>query len=292
MVDELFDYPAYLSAKKSIDDRSLNRQVWSTMCHWLEYRQTQKPGIKLLEIGAGIGTMIERIADEAIVKDFHYTAIEQEPGFRDYALQRLSESQEYTLISKDQLWQLTTPNTTITIDWLSGDALDINQIVKETDFDLVLSHAVIDLLPVPLFLPDLFKQLEPDGGYYFSLNFSGKTEFRPVHPDDETIYDAYHKDMDDRFNNIDWLPSRTGEILGEWLIEQGHTVLATGPSDWRLASRDNEDDILFLENMLQTIEKALQGLPCLESWLIERRRQLASKELSFTASNIDYFGLI
>ncbi len=292
MVDELFDYPAYLSAKKSIDDRSLNRQVWSTMCHWLQKRQTQKHEIKILEIGAGIGTMIERITDQSIVKDCFYTAIEQEPGFKDYALQRLSESPEYTLINKGQLWQLTTSNTTITIDWLSGDGLDINRIVNETDFDLVLGHAVIDLLPVPKFLPDLFKHLEPDGGYYFSLNFSGKTEFRPAHIDDETIYNAYHKDMDKRFNNIDWLASRTGEILGEWLIEQGHNVLATGPSDWRLTSRDNGDDILFLENILQTIEKALQGLPCLESWLTERQRQLASKELSFTASNIDYFGLI
>ncbi|NNE37383.1 MAG: class I SAM-dependent methyltransferase [Gammaproteobacteria bacterium] len=292
MVEEIFDYPAYLSAKKAIDDKSINRQVWLTMCHWLQHRQAQKNRVKILEIGAGIGTMIERIIDEAMVKDCFYTAIEQEPEFKDHAFDRLSENNRFTMVTDDSRWDLSSGNTRLTIEWLSGDAMEINQILEQRDYDLVLSHAVIDLLPVPLFLPRLFKHLKSDGGYYFSMNFSGKTEFSPGHTDDEIIYNAYHQDMDSRFNNIDWQPSRTGILLGEWLINQGHNVLATGPSDWILSSHSNTDDNLFIENILQTIEKALIDLPYLESWLDTRRQQLKSGELWFSASNIDYFGFI
>ncbi|MFN2277184.1 MAG: hypothetical protein ACK2UR_06180, partial [Candidatus Promineifilaceae bacterium] len=68
-----YDFVRYLAAKKTIDDRALNKDVWQ----WLRQVLPQQPDI--LEVGAGIGTMVERL----IVGDVQwsaYTAIDNQPA--------------------------------------------------------------------------------------------------------------------------------------------------------------------------------------------------------------------
>ena len=47
--------PRYLTAKKSIDDRALNHHVWETLRQTLPPSTDSEP-VKILELGAGIGT--------------------------------------------------------------------------------------------------------------------------------------------------------------------------------------------------------------------------------------------
>ena len=49
-------FPRYLATKKTVDDRALNAQVWQAMA------QAAAPlaDLHVLEVGAGIGTMVER----------------------------------------------------------------------------------------------------------------------------------------------------------------------------------------------------------------------------------------
>ncbi len=292
MVDEIFDYPAYLIAKKAVDDQSLNQQVWATMHHWIKNRQATVSKIKILEVGAGIGTMIERFLDEELVKDSVYTAIEQEVHFKENAFNYLNNLYKYTINVDGENWYIENRYCKTTVKWVTGDATNINEIIDEHDYDIVISHAVIDLMPVPVFLPLLFKHLKAGSAFYFSLNFSGKTEFLPVLENDEHIYREYHKDMDRRFNHLNWRASQTGEELGSWLINQGHKVEATGPSDWQLSEDIDNTQALFILNILQTMEKALNGLPELDDWLTVRYQQLKAGELSLKISNVDYFGKI
>ena len=98
--------------------------------------------------------------------------------------------------------------------------------------------------------------------------------------------------MDRRFNHLNWRASQTGEELGSWLINQGHKVEATGPSDWQLSEDIDNTQALFILNILQTMEKALNGLPELDDWLTVRYQQLKAGELSLKISNVDYFGKI
>ena len=157
MVDEIFDYPAYLIAKKAVDDQSLNQQVWATMHHWIKNRQATVSKIKILEVGAGIGTMIERFLDEELVKDSVYTAIEQEVHFKENAFNYLNNLYKYTINVDGENWYIENRYCKTTVKWVTGDATNINEIIDEHDYDIVISHAVIDLMPVPVFLPLLFK---------------------------------------------------------------------------------------------------------------------------------------
>lgn len=51
------DYSRYLASKRTVDDRALNRDVLRTFITSLHGREE----LKILEVGAGIGAMLERL---------------------------------------------------------------------------------------------------------------------------------------------------------------------------------------------------------------------------------------
>jgi len=298
MVRDKSDYARYLTGKKIIDDVSLNSSVWTAMCSWLKSRRDEVTPVHILETGAGIGTMIERLLDAGLPGQYIYTTVELEPGFQKVACARLqawSQSHDYNFFTKNnQVFLLENNLNKIEINWITGDIVKIMDEFTPGSFDLIIGHAVIDLLPVPLCLAGLLECIDSEGAFYFSLNYAGETVFQPSHPDDGAIFRAYHDDMDRRFPRTGWRASQTGRRLGQWLVEHGHQVVAEGPSDWHLRSRPDQavTTNLFIADILDTIEDALAGFTGLTEWLITRRRQLETGELQFRAANRDYFGLI
>ncbi len=295
MIDETFDYPAYLAIKQAIDDRSLNQSVWQALAASLK-SQVVSHGFKLLEIGAGTGSMIIRLLNAGLLDHCQYFAVELEPGFARVAENELSVWAGANGYRMDVIgassWTLGKDEEVIEIQWLAVDILELTSDFASGYFDMLIGHAIIDLLPVPECLPGLLNLVKPGGDYYFSLNYAGVTSFSPIHPRDLDITEAYHRDMDTRFPGIKWRASQTGQLLGSWLKEQGHQVLAEGDSDWQLSSGPTPSaaDNRFVGNILDTMAKALAGLEGLEDWLNLRRQQADSGNLLFFAANRDYFG--
>ena len=62
----------YLAAKKTVDDRSLNADVWRTMVEGVPARP------RVLEIGGGIGTMVERIGADGRISPSIYRMIDSQ----------------------------------------------------------------------------------------------------------------------------------------------------------------------------------------------------------------------
>ena len=52
------DYARYLAAKTTVDDRALNRHVLAELC-----RLMPAGAPRVLEVGAGLGTMVARLMD-------------------------------------------------------------------------------------------------------------------------------------------------------------------------------------------------------------------------------------
>ena len=73
------DFIRYLAAKKGLDDRSLNRQVWDHLVRALRDRPDSAP-LRVLEVGCGIGTMVERLLDRGLLTRAAYTGIDVEAG--------------------------------------------------------------------------------------------------------------------------------------------------------------------------------------------------------------------
>lgn len=296
MLNETFDYVKYLDVKKDIDDRCLNKLVWNNFTHWLMAKNQLGTELRVLEIGAGIGTMIERLLEASLLRQCHYIALEPESSFREATQNRLSAwANAYGVdfeICTENIWLLSSKDLDLTIEWLAAEADKIDQLFASESFDLLLSHAVIDLLPVPTLMPVLLSKLKQDAGFYFSLNFSGETSFFPADPSDDAISNNYHNDMDARFLELAWQPSLTGKLLPQWLQDYGCQKVIAGESDWNLSDKNQTaGDGLFIKNILDTIKKALAGMPSLEDWLNKRYEQLAQQELEITISNSDCFGL-
>ena len=57
----------YLAAKKSVDDRALNGQVWQHLVAALPRATPQLP-LRILEVGAGIGSMVERLLADDVAR--------------------------------------------------------------------------------------------------------------------------------------------------------------------------------------------------------------------------------
>src|SRR6056297_670232 len=295
MIDETFDYPEYLEIKQAIDDRSLNQSVWHALTAALR-SQIDNHGLRILEIGAGTGSMIIRLLDAGLLGHCQYCAVELEPGFARVAENQLSiwagaHGCRMEVIGPSN-WILEKDQKVIEILWLEADILKLAATFESGYFDLLIGHAIIDLLPVPECLPGLLNLIKPGGGYYFSLNFAGVTRFLPADARDREITELYHRDMDRRFPKIDWRASQTGKLLGPWLKEQGHQVLAEGISDWQIAAASSATaaENRFIGNILATLEKALAGLDGLDDWIRLRQQQAASGKLLFFAANRDYFG--
>src|SRR5438552_6884840 len=80
----------YLAAKKSVDDRALNWRVWQCLVAALPRAPAEQP-LRILEVGAGIGSMVERLLAGDVVTHATYTAIDKAPALLTEAHRRLHQ---------------------------------------------------------------------------------------------------------------------------------------------------------------------------------------------------------
>src|SRR6266699_532965 len=73
-----FDYARYLAAKTTVDDRALNRHVLA------ELRRLMPAGVpQVLEVGAGLGTMVARLMDWGAVGAGEYILLDADRQLLD-----------------------------------------------------------------------------------------------------------------------------------------------------------------------------------------------------------------
>ena len=279
-----YNFPRYLAAKKTVDDRALNGQVWQAL------RQNLPKKPRILEVGAGIGTMIERLNEQQFITSVEYTAIDNQPENIAEARRRLA-----TLPAPFQL-------TLEAIDLFDFIAREQGQ----QTWDILIAHAFLDLMDIPATLPQLFSLLKPGGLFYFSINFDGATIFEPaIDPAlDAHIEQLYHQTMDERLTNGRRSgDSRSGRHLFSYLQKAGATILAAGSSDWVVFAKPDEypaegypaDEKYFLQFIVETMHRALAEHPALDqtqfaNWVAQRQAQIEAGELIYIAHQLDFLG--
>lgn len=302
-----YSFPRYLAAKKSVDDRALNRQVWDTLAAQLPTSSRQKP-LRVLEIGAGIGTMIERMLEWNMLQRAHYTALDSLPENAQAALPRLSKwaarHHMQILPKAPYRWQLADSHRRkkFEIEYRSEDLFAfIQRQSGQQQWDLLVAHAFLDLVDIPATLPLLRPLLSPGGSFYFSLNFDGATIFEPgIDPGFDRLVEAlYHQSMDERV--IAGRPagdSQAGRHLFSLLRQAGYTITSAGASDWVVFPINGSyphDEAYFLHFIINTIHQELKHHPKLdperfEAWIAKRRQQIEAAELVFIAHQLDFVG--
>jgi SAM-dependent methyltransferase len=302
-----YSFSRYLAAKKSVDDRALNRRVFHTLASSLWAWPGAAP-LRVLEVGCGIGTMVERLLDRGLLRNAIYTAIDLDPENIAAARERLS------LYAANRGCRLTEEGDSLCLHPRPGqslrvvlEAIDLEDFLQREQgrrvWDLLSAHAFLDLVDLETILPPLLSLLAPGGLYYFTLNFDGATVFRPtIDPDrDRLIEELYHQTMDQR--RVRGRPaghSQTGRRLSRLLPGLGTRVLAAGSSDWLVRPGPEGypgDEAYFLHFIIHTLATALNGHPRLppdrfQDWLKERHQQIDRGELIYLARHLDFLGIL
>lgn len=295
------DFIRYLAAKKTVDDRSLNACVWQALAQDLLWRQPHP--LAVLEVGAGIGTMIERMLERRLLMFARYTAIDAAPELIAEAQRRLpawARAHGFGATTDDG-GRLRLRGGEQEID-LGLEAIDVFEFAARErgrqTWDLVIAHAFLDLLDIPTALAHLAPLLRPGGLLYCTLVFDGVTSFQPESDDDfdAQIEALYHRTMDDRV--VAGRPSghsRSGRRLFGHLAAAGVEVLAAGGSDWFVfpqSGRYPADEAFFLRFIIQTVQGALDGHPEVDAgrfaaWVAERQAQIERGKLVYIAHQVD-----
>jgi hypothetical protein len=291
-------YSRYLAAKTTVDDRALNRHVLA------ELRRLMPVGApQVLEVGAGLGTMVARLMDWGVVGTCEYILLDADRPLlddsrrwlRDWAAARglRSDLRPDGLQVGDLQVRLEHAELSRYLEAAHG--------AQGVPADVLIANAVLDLVDVPAVLPGLLRLLVPGGVYWFTINYDGESIFAPGHPHDDQVMQAYHRDMDERVRyGRPAGDSRTGRRLFHHLRDAGAPVLAAGSSDWVVSAGPDGnypgDEAYFLRSILSTIQNALRSRPDwvepadLADWLAVRGRQLAAGELVYIAHQLDFVG--
>ncbi len=301
-IPQTYDIIDYLAAKKTIDDRSLNRTVWDRLQRALADQETVEP-LRALEIGSGIGTMIERMAAGPLMRRSSlYTAVDINPDCTRAARRRLNRWAKRLGFAvtrgKDASHLLEAGDTRIRVNLNTGDAYTLVAEAAPYSYDLILAHAFMDLVDIQTLVPDMMRLLENGGLLFLSLNFDGDTVLLPtIAPDlDDRVIHLYHRSMDERF--VGGRPagdSRTGRRLLVKLLQCRSEILSAGASDWIVYPRRHRYPLresYFLHHIVHTIDNELAHRPEIDpdhfkTWIAKRHAQIENGELVFMAKHID-----
>jgi hypothetical protein len=303
-----YTFTRYLAAKKSVDDRALNRHVWHSLAQAVPAASPERP-LQVLEIGAGIGTMVERLVDWGLLTYASLSAVDAERDNIAEARRRLPRwaTERGFAVGADGGMDRESPvlvferdGQHIAVELVACDLFDfVEQEQGRRAWDLLVAHAFLDLMDIPTTLPLLMSLVRPGGLLYLTINFDGGTLLQPEidRAFDDHIEALYHQTMDERITK--GKPSgdsRSGRHLFGHLRAAGAQVLDAGSSDWVVfagAGGYPADEAYFLHFFIETMRGALQGHAQLDAgrfaaWIDERHAQMDRGDLVYIAHQLDF----
>ena len=286
-----YSFPHYLLSKQSVDDRALNKDVLNVLKSNLPNRP-----IRVIEVGAGIGTMLKRLLRWDVIHKAEYVLVDEMAENIEYASawipQFAAEAGLSVERSGENQMRVFDQTRDVQIHLERADVFDFVKKNQEPA-DLLIAHAFLDLLSMPESLPKLFS-LTKDLAW-LTVNFDGVTSLEPTLDAvlDEQIERLYHKTMDTRPTGGD---SKSGRHLFAHIRSVGAEILAAGASDWvvhAVGEKYLEDEEYFLYFILHFFEESLTSLAELNTntfanWLTKRRMQIERGELVYIAHQMDF----
>jgi len=286
-----YSFPRYLLSKQTVDDRALNKDVLQALRRIMPPRR-----VSMIEVGAGIGTMLRRLVDWNILSVGEYVLVDAMPENIAYAWEWIPQwaskaGLNVERIGPDQL-HLCDETRDIHVRLELGDVFDFVQ-RNTRPADILIAHAFLDLLPMPESLERLLSLT--NGLAWLTINFDGVSTFQPVIDPalDGKIERLYHRTMDSRSTGGD---SRMGRKLFGYFQTVNAEILAAGASDWvvyPIHGRYPADEKYFLQFILHFFETSLKDCDELEDailkqWLAKRHEQIDCGDLVYIAHQMDF----
>ncbi|HSB90987.1 MAG TPA: class I SAM-dependent methyltransferase [Anaerolineales bacterium] len=258
--------------------------------------------LRVIEAGAGIGTMIERLLDRGLLDHAVYDAVDLRPEALEAAPLRLrawAAARGWAVATTADGVRMSRADQQVDVRLHTSAIEAFADAQPPGTADLLLAHAFLDLVDTPRSLPRLMQLLRPGGAFYFTLNFDGVTAFLPQADPafEERLMSAYHATMDER------RPRSSGRFTGRRLFEElphlGATILDAGASDWWVRPVEGSypgDEAYFLHFLVETVRRAVGGRTDLatsdvDAWADGRHAQIDAGELIYMAHQWDFAGV-
>lgn len=286
-----YSFPRYLLSKQSVDDRALNKDVFNA----LKASLPESP-VRIIEVGAGIGTMIRRLIRWDVLRKADYVLVDEMTENIEYASAWIPQWAEETGLSVERsaqdLFRVFDESRDVRIRLERADVFDFIQ-KNKTPADLLIAHAFLDLLPMPESLSKLLTLTNSLA--WLTLNFDGVTTLEPLIDErlDALIEDRYHATMDTRPTGGS---SRSGRLMFSHLKEARAEIIAAGSSDWVVhphGGKYPQDEAYFLHFILHFFKQSVWTCPELteekfEAWQQARHQQIKRGELTYIAHQLDF----
>jgi len=284
-------FKKYLDAKASVEKRCLDEGVLEEVKNLLRGREEAS----VLEVGSGTGSMAIHLIERDILPDrTRYVGVDKNGDLLSYARERLSKHSLFGRKGtrkgggdRDGDDVLTAKGTTV--EFHETDLYDIEGRGK---YDLVIAHAVLDLLELDSAVESLLRFGDI---FYFPVCFDGVTAFEPRYNEslDREIKEVYHRSMDESGGS-----SQTGREVFGAIEKAGGTVTSAGSSDWVIFPGEDsytEDEKYLLRYIVETVydgvsEKGSIDQNDLDMWLEDRHRRIENGELVYIAHQLDVAG--
>jgi hypothetical protein len=312
---QTYSFTRYLSAKRTVDARALNQHVWQWLVTELDNERRQQP-VRILELGAGTGAMVERLLRAGALRHAVYTAIDTDKDAMMQARNALPQwatMQGFQVTQHGESLRLQSHTQDVTLHLETINLFDFIAREQQQSWQLLIGQALLDLLDIPTALPRLFSVLQSGGAFYFPITFDGGSI---LEPSIDAAYDAhiealYHATMDARVVHGQRSgDSRSGRHLFTHLRAIGADILSAGSSDWvvfaSVPSRATgparpkqypADEAYFLHCIIHTMHTALATHAELdphrfERWIQRRHAQVEEGTLVYIAHQLDIAGRV
>ena len=142
-----YSFPHYLLSKQTVDDRALNKDVVNA----LRIHMPPEP-LSIIEVGAGIGTMLKRLVEWHVVCAGEYVLVDEMAENIEYAREWIPQWAAEAGLSVERTGEnqflLCDQKRDIRIRLECTDVFAFTQRNKKPA-DLLIAHAFLDLLPMP-----------------------------------------------------------------------------------------------------------------------------------------------
>ncbi|MBA2448593.1 MAG: class I SAM-dependent methyltransferase [Chloroflexi bacterium] len=270
--------PAWLAMREPFDEAALERGVIASLRAW-----AGRPGpdsslpIRVVDLGSGTGVALRRAARWLAPRSIDAYAVDTDPAL--LAAASTSEtSRTVTPILADVLAPLAP---------LGGP--------EDGSVDLVLGHALADLLPLDRLAQRTAALLRPRGLAHLALTYDGETAFEPIEAPalEAHVIAAYHRHMDrPRAADPTYGGSLAGLRLANALEAAGLEIVRAGPAVWDTRQTDQAIARPLLDRMIRFVVESLLhlGEPSageVRGWERSRRVLLDADCLSLRVRHLD-----
>lgn len=255
----------WLALREPFDDAALDRSILAEIQACVRSFSSNRDLI-VLDLGSGTGAALRRAAGWLAGRSWRGYAVERDPDLLACATVSDRAGRPPGVVISPLLADVLQP----LVD-AGGPG--------EGSVDLLLGHALADLLPLDALAARTVALLRPGGLAHFALSYDGETVFSPEPEPDlaAEVMSAYHAHMD-RLRAVD--ASYGGSTAGRRLVTEagsaGLDILRSAPAYWEIwieRDRGRQAASCLINQMLDFVERSSLEMGL---WPADVRRWTAS----------------